>query len=76
MLIQAVYLELVGDYGISIKDNQEISFDDKEYELNYDDIVDSYINFKTNFSHLKSIVKCRNYDELIEGYFTIFKNFL
>jgi len=68
--------ELIDDYGISIKDNQEISFNDEEYELNYNDILESYNKFKNDFSYLQSIIKPRNYNTLIKDYFDTFKKFL
>jgi glycosyltransferase involved in cell wall biosynthesis len=68
--------ELVGEYGVSINDNQEISFDDIENELDSDDILESYNNFKNNFYQLKNIIKARDYRLTMKEYFDTLKKFL
>ena len=66
--------ELVGENGVSIKDNQTIQFDDSVFQLDSEEIKKSYTLFKENFVSLKDSIKIRVYQDTIKSYFDVIKN--
>lgn len=67
--------ELVGNFGVSIDDNKEITFDDNNFELNFEIVKEKYLLFKDKYENgLFKIPETKKYIETLCEYVDIIRN--
>lgn len=65
--------ELVGNFGVSIEDNKDITFDDENYEIDFELVKERYLLFKQNYEIGFKPIEHKKYIETLCEYVDIIK---